>query len=168
MWRRALSTSSVSQAPRVVPNRGAYKCWVDIQTRWSDQDAFGHVTNSVFYSYFDTAITHVLIRRFNMMIGQTPTHALPAIPFVVASSCNYHRQISHPSVINAGVSISKLGNSSVTYQIGIFTSDGDRDSAAASGTLVHVFVDRDSHRPIPLPADLRQDLSEILVAAPAS
>jgi acyl-CoA thioester hydrolase len=131
-----------------------YPYTVAITTRWMDNDVYGHVNNVTYYSYFDTAANHFLIHE-----GGLDIHAGPIIALVVESRCQYHQALSYPEPLRAGVRVDKLGNRAVTYGIGIFR-EGQAD-AAAHGHFVHVFVDRQTRRPAPIPDLMRQALARI-------
>jgi acyl-CoA thioester hydrolase len=120
-----------------------------------DNDAYGHVNNVTYYSYFDTAVNEHLIR-----VGGLDLHRDSAIGLVVESSCRFHRPLSFPETIDAGLYVARLGTSSVAYAIGLFRH-GDEDPAA-SGRFVHVWVDRASRRPAPVPARIRAALQPLL------
>jgi acyl-CoA thioester hydrolase len=145
---------SDARPDREPERRERYPFWVPITTRWSDNDAYGHVNNVVFYSYFDTAANRYLIEH-----GGLDLHAGPVIGLVVESSCRYRAPIAYPQPISAGVRVDRLGKSSVTYGIAIFV-DGV-DLAAADGTFTHVFVDRATRRPAPIPPLMRAALERI-------
>jgi len=130
-----------------------YRWSCDITTRWSDNDLYGHVNNVVYYSYFDTAANTFLIAH------GLDIHAGSVIGLVVESQCNYHAPVAFPTPLRAGVRVDKLGNRAVTYGIGIFAGD----TLAASGHFVHVFVDRATRTPTPIPATLRAALETLAV-----
>jgi acyl-CoA thioester hydrolase len=136
--------------------RDGYKWFTDITTRWMDNDVYGHVNNVVYYSYFDTAANLYLIREGGLDIAGSS-----AIGVVVESKCSYREPIAYPADVRAGLRVDKLGNRSVTYGIGIFSDKND--VAAASGTFVHVFVDRVSRRPVAIPEEIRKALEAIAV-----
>lgn len=138
--------------------RASYRHFLGIPTRWMDNDAYGHVNNVTYYSYFDTAVNEHLIR-----VGGLDMRNAPAIGIVVETSCRFHQSLSFPEVIDAGLRVVKLGNTSVKYEIGLFRQ-GD-DAAAATGHFVHVWVDRLTQRPTPLPAAIRAALAGLLVGA---
>jgi acyl-CoA thioester hydrolase len=131
-----------------------YPYTVAITTRWMDNDIYGHVNNVTYYSYFDTAANHFLIHE-----GGLDIRAGSIIALVVESRCQYHQALSYPEPLRAGVRVDKLGNRSVTYGIGIFR-EGEAE-AAAHGHFVHVFVDRHTRRPVPIPDLMRQALARI-------
>jgi acyl-CoA thioester hydrolase len=135
--------------------RGAYRHFLAIPTRWMDNDAYGHVNNVTYYSYFDTAVNEHLIR-----MGGLDLHRDDAIGLVVETSCRFHRSLSFPETIDAGLRVAHLGTSSVEYAIGLFRA-GD-DQPVASGRFVHVWVDRASQRPTPLPTRIRAALQPLL------
>ena len=143
--------------PDPVNRRASYRCFLAIPTRWMDNDTYGHVNNVSFYSYFDTAVNEHLIRA-----GGLDIRAGPEIGLVVETSCRFHKPLSFPDVVDAGMRVSKLGNSSVTYEIGLFLQ-GD-DEPAATGRFVHVWVDRRSRRPISVPPAVRSALAPLVVA----
>ena len=137
-------------------NREDLKAWSKIPTRWMDDDIYGHVNNVVYYSYFDTAVNGNLIRATGQDI-----RSQDAIGIVVESGCTFHRELSFPQVIEAGLLVEKIGNSSVTYRVGLFI---DEDSEpAASGHFVHVYVDRENRRPVRVTENIRQALRPIML-----
>lgn len=138
--------------------RASYKTFLAIPTRWMDNDVYGHVNNVAYYSYFDTAVNEHLIRA-----GGLDIRAAPAIGLVVETSCRFHKALSFPDVVDAGLRVAKLGNSSVRYEIGLFRR-GDEEPAA-TGDFVHVWVDRATRRPIPVPAGVRAALAVLMLPA---
>ena len=126
----------------------------DITTRWIDNDAYGHINNVVYYEFFDTVVNGYLLAQGVLDIADGPV-----IGLVVETKCNYFRPIAFPDRIRAGLRMAKLGTSSVTYNVGIFR-DGD-DTASAQGHFVHVYVDRATNKPVPLPAALKQALAKL-------
>ncbi len=144
-------------APEAALHRAAYPYFLSIPTRWMDNDIYGHVNNVVYLSYFDTAVNEHLIRA-----GGLDIHEGPAIGLVVETSCRFHKPLSFPDVIDAGLRVARLGNSSVRYEIALFRR-GDEEPAA-TGHFVHVWVDRAARRPTPLPARVRTALEALQVA----
>lgn len=136
-----------------------YPYIVPITTRWMDNDVYGHVNNVTYYSYFDTAANHFLIHE-----GGLDIHASSIVALVVESHCRYHQALAYPEPVRAAVRVDRLGNSSVTYGIGVFRAS--EPTAAAQGYFVHVFVDRQSRRPVPIPEAMRQALARIVGPAP--
>jgi acyl-CoA thioester hydrolase len=128
-----------------------------IPTRWMDNDAYQHVNNVVYYSYFDTAVNQFLISR-----GALDIHADRVVGLVVDTGCSYFHSIAFPDTVHVGVRVAKLGNSSVRYELALFKNDEARPAAA--GHFVHVYVDRDSNTPVPVPEKVRALLASI--AAP--
>jgi acyl-CoA thioester hydrolase len=123
-------------------------------TRWSDEDVYGHVNNVVHYSLFDTAVNGWLIEASGVDI-----RALPAIGLVVETSCRYFAELRFPERVEAGIALERLGSSSVVYQLALF---GDTsESPAAIGRFVHVYVDRSTRRPVPVPPEIRTALSAL-------
>ena len=144
--------------PDPVNCRASYRCFLAIPTRWMDNDHYGHVNNVSFYSYFDTAVNEHLIHA-----GGLDIRAGPEIGLVVDTSCRFLKPLSFPDVVDAGMRVSKIGNSSVTYEIGLFRQ-GD-DEPAATGRFVHVWVDRMSRRPIAVPPAIRAALAPLIVTS---
>ncbi|MFZ6673848.1 acyl-CoA thioesterase [Undibacterium sp. Xuan67W] len=137
-------------------NRGQFQHFHTIQTRWMDNDAYGHVNNVIYYSWFDTVVNQFLIVNQALDIEKSQE-----IGLVIETQCNYLASVAFPDVISAGVTVSKLGNSSVRYEIGIFKND--EEMAAAQGHFVHVYVDRESRRPVSIPEKIRSLLSTLEV-----
>ena len=137
-----------------VPGRADYKVFYPITTRWSDNDIYGHVNNVTYYSYFDTAANRYLIEEGGLDISDGSI-----VGYVVNSGCEYHVPITYPEAIEAGVRVDRLGNSSVQYGVGIFRKG--ETLACASGHFVHVFVDRATERPVPIPEPIRSALDRI-------
>jgi acyl-CoA thioester hydrolase len=145
-------------APLAAATRRAYRTFLAIPTRWMDNDTYGHVNNGTYYSYFDTAVNEHLIRA-----GGLDIRGGDAIGIVVETACRFHKPLSFPEIIDAGLAVARIGHSSVTYEIALF-SQGD-DDAAATGRFVHVWVDRPDRRPIAVPERIRVAL-EPLRSAP--
>lgn len=137
------------------PLRADYRAYTTISTRWSDNDIYGHVNNSVYYFWFDTAVNEYLIRA-----GALDIHAGDTIGLVVETGCAYFAPTAFPDIIHAGVRVDHIGTSSVRYGVGLFPNE-DADAAAA-GHFTHVYVNRDTRRPVPLPDALRTALEAIL------
>lgn len=135
-------------------NRNDFGHFHEITTRWMDNDAYGHVNNVVYYSWFDTVVNEFLISNQVLNIEKSNV-----IGLVIETQCNYFASVAFPEKVTAGVSVSKLGNSSVRYELGIFK--GDETEACAQGHFVHVYVDRVSRRPVALPDSLRLLLQTI-------
>ncbi|MEW6703711.1 MAG: thioesterase family protein [Pseudomonadota bacterium] len=134
--------------------RSAYRHFSPIATRWMDNDVYGHVNNVVYYSFFDTAVNRYLIEA-----GALDIHAGQVIGLVVQTQCNYFAPLEFPQLVEAGLRVAHLGSSSVRYEIGLFAA-GTPDSAA-SGHFVHVYVDRRTRKPVPLPQALRAALEPL-------
>ncbi len=133
-----------------------YRWFCDITTRWMDNDIYGHINNVAYYSYFDTAANLYLIQKGGLDIAKSSS-----IGVVVESKCSYREPIAYPDAIRAGLRVDHLGNRSVTYGIGIFS--GKNEIASASGTFVHVTVDRVSRKPVSIPEEIRKALQAIAV-----
>jgi acyl-CoA thioester hydrolase len=137
--------------------RTDYRYFQTITTRWNDNDAYGHVNNIVYYSWFDTAVNQFLIENRVLDIEHSPV-----IGLVIETQCNYFQAVAFPEQITAGVRVARLGNSSVRYEVGIFREG--QDTAAAQGHFMHVYVDRASRRPTLIPDAMRTLLESIQVA----
>ena len=136
--------------------RTDYSYFTDITTRWMDNDIYGHVNNVAYYSYFDSVANKYLIEE-----GELDIHTADIIGFVVASNCQYKSPIAYPQLIEAGLRVNRLGNSSVEYGIGIFQKEAVE--ASAMGTFTHVFVDRSTDKSVPIPNQIRSALEAILI-----
>ena len=135
--------------------RDAYRAFRPITTRWMDNDVYGHVNNVVYYSWFDTAVNAYLIEQ-----GVLDIHAGSTIGLVIETQCNYFQSLAFPQTIEAGIRVAKLGKSSVRYEVGLFAQG--EPLCAAKGHFVHVYVDRETRRPVELPAALRTVLETLL------
>ena len=148
-------TPSPHRETRIQPAvRDAYPVFRRIDTRWSDNDVYGHVNNVVYYSWFDTAVNAYLIEN-----GGLDIHQGEVIGLVVETQCNYFAPLAFPQPVEAGIRVSRLGRSSVRYEIGLFAQDATQ--AAAQGHFVHVYVDRQTRRPVQLPASLKSVLERL-------
>jgi acyl-CoA thioester hydrolase len=148
--------------PRPAPEpRSAYAAFLAIQTRWMDNDVYGHLNNVVHYSLFDTAVNRYLIEA-----GALDLHAGAVIGLVVHTQCHYFDSLAFPQTVTAGLRVEQLGRSSVRYGLALFGDDEPR--AAAAGQFTHVYVDRATRRPVPLPDALRRVLEPLLRAEPGA
>ena len=138
--------------------RADYPHFLTIPTRWMDNDIYGHVNNVVFYSYFDTVVNGYLIEA-----GGLDIHGGAVIGLVVETMCRYFQPVAFPDVIEAGLRVARLGRTSVRYEVAIFRRG--EDAPAAAGHFVHVYVDRQTRRPVPLPESLRVALARIAGAS---
>jgi acyl-CoA thioester hydrolase len=138
--------------PRPAASRRAdYRFFSTIPTRWHDNDIYGHVNNVLYYSFFDTAIAHLLMQEG----GLDPWRG-SVVGVAVETGCRFHRSFAFPDLIHAGLRVGHLGSSSVRYEIGLFRNEDDE--ASAEGHFVHVFVDRPTQRPVPIPDPIRAAL----------
>lgn len=128
-----------------------------IPTRWMDNDVYGHVNNALYYAFFDTVINHYLIAE-----GGLDIHAGAVIGLAVETGCQFLQPIAFPQVVDARLRVARLGSSSVRYEVGLFIVG--TDDPAALGFFVHVFVDRITRRPTPIPDALRAALARLIVA----
>lgn len=134
--------------------RAGYRAFRTISTRWMDNDAYGHVNNVVYYSWFDTAVNAHLIEQ-----GVLDIHHGETIGLVIETQCNYFAPVEFPQVVEAGLRVARIGKSSVRYEVGLFVQGGE--TTVAKGHFVHVYVDRATRRPAPVPADLRRVLEAL-------
>jgi acyl-CoA thioester hydrolase len=139
-----------------LPTRESYRWFMPITTRWMDNDIYGHVNNVHYYSYFDTVANNYLIHEAGLDI-----HNGDIIGYIVNSQCDYKKAIAFPEKIEGGFRVNRLGNSSVEYGIAIF-KEGESD-CCAFGTFTHVFVDRETERPVPIPEQMRAALESMLI-----
>ncbi|UFN48237.1 acyl-CoA thioesterase [Roseomonas sp. OT10] len=143
---------------RLLPRRAEYRYFQPITTRWSDNDAYGHVNNAIYYSWFDTTLS-----RFLLETGELDIQTSPLVGLAVESLCRYHAPVSFPETVTVGLRIGRIGNSSVRFELGIFR--GEEDLASAEGHFVHVYVDRATQKvPQPLPERFRAKLAPLLVS----
>ena len=142
------------------PTRSDYGWFTPLTTRWSDNDIYGHVNNVVYYSYFDSIANRYLIEE-----GGLDIHDGSNVGLVVNSSCSYHAPVAYPQSLDGALRVDRLGNSSVQYGIAIFLVG--EDVACANGTFTHVFVDRASNRPVPIPERMRAALA-VLAGTPSA
>jgi acyl-CoA thioester hydrolase len=148
-------TTSTSARPQAQP-RSAYKVFRTITTRWMDNDAYGHVNNVVYYSWFDTAVNAHLMEQ-----GALDIHHGDSIGLVIETQCNYFSPLAFPQTIEAGIRVAKLGSSSVRYEVGLFAQGAEW--CAAHGHFVHVYVDKESRRPVKaLPLNLKTVLETLV------
>lgn len=139
--------------PQAEP-REAYRAFRTITTRWMDNDQYGHINNVVYYSWFDTAVNAHLIEQ-----GVLDTAAGQVIGFVVETQCHYFAPLAFPQDVEAGIRVARIGGSSVRYEVGLFAAGAPL--TAAKGHFVHVYVDRATQRPVPLPAAMRAVLERL-------
>jgi acyl-CoA thioester hydrolase len=148
--------SSASTSRPQPESRSAFKVFRRIDTRWMDNDVYGHVNNVVYYSWFDTAVNAYLIEQ-----GALDIHHGETIGLVIETQCNYFAPLAFPQTIEAGIRVAKMGSSSVRYEIGLFAQD--EDLCAARGHFVHVYVDKENRRPVKaLPLKLKTVLETLV------
>lgn len=139
--------------------RADYVRFLPVQTRWADNDAYGHVNNVVYYSYFDSVMNRYLIDE-----GALELEKSPVIGLCVDSACSYFSPVAYPQALEAGIRVGHLGRSSARYEIGIFVAGAATPSA--EGHFVHVFVDRASRKSVELPEAVRNALSRLRSGEP--
>ena len=138
------------------PKRLDFVAFETIHSRWMDNDVYGHINNVVYYSFFDTAVNRYLIEQNGLDILKSE-----AIGFVIETQCRFFSPIVYPDLIHVGLKVIHLGNSSVKYEVAIFKNDDD--IASAAGYFVHVYVDRYSNKPTPIPQNVREILLRLIV-----
>lgn len=145
----------MSEGRRLPENRRAFLAFVEVTTRWSDNDVYGHLNNVVYYSFFDTAINQYLTESGALDIenGQT-------IGLVAETGCTYISPVRFPQRVEAGIRVSHIGRTSVRYEVGIFLKD--QPATSAIGHFVHVYVDRNSRKPVPLPPHISRVVEKIV------
>lgn len=136
------------------PTRADYRHFLEIPTRWMDNDVYGHVNNVEYYSYFDTVVNQYMMEKggLDYLNGDT-------VGFVVETKCSYKRPIAFPDVVEAGIRVARIGNSSVTYEVGLFRKG--QSEICAFGHFVHVYVDRASNASVPIPDKARAAMEAI-------
>jgi acyl-CoA thioester hydrolase len=137
------------------PIRADFVAFEEIHSRWMDNDAYGHINNVVYYSFFDTAVNRYLIERKVLDVLKSET-----IGFVIETQCKYFSPIAYPDLIHVGLKVTHVGNSSVKYEVAIFKNDDD--IASAAGSFVHVYVNRSTNKPTPIPQDVREILTGLI------
>jgi acyl-CoA thioester hydrolase len=144
--------------PKRLPRRNEYRFFLEIPTRWMDNDVYRHVNNVTYYSWFDTVVA-----RFLLGSGAINLTDSPVIGVVVETLCRYHAPIAFPDTVTTGLRVERLGTTSIRYGIAIFRED--EETASAEGHFVHVYVDRATQlRPTPLPEALRDAAARLVVA----
>lgn len=139
---------------KATTTRADYKHVLPLQTRWADNDIYGHVNNVAYYGYFDTIVNEYLISE-----GALDIHDGAVIGLVVETGCKYFAPLEFPQKLDGALRVAKIGNSSVRYELAIFRQG--EDAPAAEGHFVHVYVDRETRRPASLPSALRTALEKI-------
>ncbi|XP_048215616.1 uncharacterized protein LOC125361301 [Perognathus longimembris pacificus] len=184
-YARSLATSSKNPKDEALHrHREAYGYFLPIQTRWQDNDQYGHVNNAVYYSYFDTVINHYLIRYCGL---KTSLLTSPMVGFMVANQCTYHIPVGFPQIPLAALAVEKIGHSSVHYRLALFPPVSPQEGnsaehcdlgdgfflghpklaqfeswACATGSSVHVFVNPATNKPVGLPDDFRKGLLKLM------
>jgi acyl-CoA thioester hydrolase len=134
-------------------------------TRWADNDIYGHVNNVVYYSYFDTAVNSWLIEAGLLSLSSEQDPDTQPIGLVVETQCRYFAPLAFPDTVTVGLRVAHIGTSSVRYELAIFRNE--EDEACAQGHFVHVYVNRVTNRPVPLPPAWRHSLETLRAAPPA-
>ena len=149
----ATMSEDKNKRPQPEP-RSAYRAFRTIGTRWADNDVYGHVNNVVYYSWFDTAVNAHLIEQ-----GALDIHGGGIIGLVIETQCNYFAPLAFPDNVEAGIRVARIGGSSVRYEVGLFAQGAP--TTAARGHFIHVYVDRETRRPLPLPEKLKAVLETL-------
>lgn len=149
---------SLSMTKPEPDSRSAYRAWRSITTRWGDNDAYGHVNNVIYYSWFDTAVNAYLIEQ-----GALDIQGGAVIGLVVQTHCNYFSPLAFPQTVELGLRVAHRGRSSVRYELGVFVAG--QSLACAQGHFVHVYVDAASRKPAPLPSALVHALEALQSAS---
>ena len=136
------------------PARAAFARFVPIATRWSDNDAYGHLNNVVYYSLFDSAVNAILIEA-----GLLDPATSSIVGLVVESSCRFYSGLTYPEPAEVGVAVEHLGRSSVRYHLAVFKAGATH--AVAAGRYTHVYVDRQTNRPFPIPEGHRELMEKL-------
>lgn len=139
------------EAPR---ERDHYRWWHRVSLRWADNDAYGHVNNAIHYQWFDSAVNQWLVE-----VGLLDIESGDPIGLVVETGCRYFASLAYPGTVEVGLAVERVGSSSVAYRLGIF--DEGAGEPAAEGHFTHVYVGRDSRRPVPLPDDWRAKIAAL-------
>ena len=126
--------------------RDAFAHFRALQTRWEDNDQYGHMNNAVHYRLVDTAVNLWLIEQ-GLLHGEKSA----IIGLVVESGCSYHAEMGFPDQVSAGLKVGRIGTSSVRWEVGLFRNDAAQ--AAADAHFTHVFVDAATRRPRSLPRE---------------
>ena len=147
----------MSEREPQVARRQDYRYFLPVPTRWMDNDVYGHVNNVVYYAYFDTVVNEHLIREAGLDIRTSPV-----IGVVVETQCHFHQELSFPEIIDGGIRVTHLGRSSVVYAIALFRQGADEP--AATGRFVHVYIDRQTRAPVPVPEAIRRALEPLRVS----
>lgn len=151
-----MSASNMTKPETLELVRADYRHFLSIPTRWMDNDVYGHVNNVEYYSYFDTVVNHYMMARGGLdYLNGT------CVGFVVETQCSYKRPIAFPDVVEAGIRVARIGTSSVTYEVGLFIEG--QDAIRAFGHFVHVYVDKASGKPVPIPKQARVAMDAIRV-----
>ena len=141
---------------RPVPSpRDQFGWFYELPTRWADNDIYGHANNVVYYAWFDTVVNRYLIEQGGMRPGHDPV-----VGYVVSSGCDYFAPVEHPSTLEMGLRIERLGNRSVTWSVGVFLP-GEGESRA-TGRFTHAFVDRHRNVSADIPAGIHSALEQLL------
>lgn len=149
-----MSQDNSSGRPQPIA-RDHFRVFRDIPTRWMDNDVYGHVNNVVYYSWFDTAVNAWLIEQ-----GALDIHHGQTVGLVVNTGCHYFASLAFPQTVEAGVRVAHMGTSSVRYEVGLFAQGAEM--CAAHGHFVHVYVDKETRKPVHLPTELKKLLETAL------
>ncbi len=134
---------------RIAPaRRGDFRFFTELQTRWSDNDMFGHLNNVTYYRFFEAVVVDFFLREMRVDLFKGDT-----VPFAAESTCRFRKALSWPQAVEGAFRVEHMGTSSVRYGLALFAKG--EEEAAADGHWVHVFVDRETQRPVPIPDEVR-------------
>ncbi len=136
--------------------RAGYRHFHLITTRWMDNDAFRHVNNVNYFSFFDTAVTYWEMTHAGIDLLGGPLRCV-----VAEVHCRYHSSVAFPDRLEVGLRVARVGGSSIRYELAVFR-EGE-DAAAAEGHFIHVLVESDTQRPRPIPDAMRERLQAIAI-----
>ena len=139
-------------------SRSAYRRFFTFATRWRDNDQYGHMNNAVYYELFDSAVN-----KFLMETGILDIAGAGTVFLVVSSGCNYFHEVAYPSDVEIGLSVSRIGSSAVTYEVGLFVAGSD--GTAATGTFIHVNVDAKTKRPCAINDMIRAKFADLFIGS---
>jgi acyl-CoA thioester hydrolase len=155
----ARKSAMVTIARKTPLPRSAFRHFMALDTRWHDNDVFGHVNNVVYYAYFDTAVNRHLADA-----GLLDPRTSSIVGLVAETGCTYFESVAYPEKLEVGMAVEKLGRSSVTYRLGLFRAGEDRrtENCVALCTYTHVYVERASGKPVPIPEANRRLFESII------
>jgi acyl-CoA thioester hydrolase len=140
----------------VIKQKNQYLHFETLATRWGDNDMYGHVNNVQYYAYFDTVVNRLLMTK-----GWLNPMQDSCIAVVAETQCQFFASVAYPQILDIGLAVERIGNSSVTYCLGVFAQD--KQTPAAQGRFVHVYVDHLTRQPVAMPALIRAGLTQYVL-----